>query len=54
MALGAMDMNSALSVKIIPCGLNYFHGHRFRSHVMVEYGPAIDVPWKLVLEYRKG
>ena len=53
MALGAMDRNSKLVVKIIPCGLNYFHGHRFRSHVMVEYGSPIEVPWQLVLQYRK-
>jgi glycerol-3-phosphate O-acyltransferase/dihydroxyacetone phosphate acyltransferase len=54
MALGAMDKYSSLKVKIVPCGLNYFHGHRFRSHVMVEYGAPIEIPWQLVLEYRKN
>lgn len=54
MALGAMDKYTNLSVKIVPCGLNYFHGHRFRSHVMVEYGQPIEIPWQLVLEYRKN
>jgi glycerol-3-phosphate O-acyltransferase/dihydroxyacetone phosphate acyltransferase len=53
MALGAMDLHSSLVVKIIPVGLNYIHGHRFRSHVMVEYGKPIEVPWSLVLHYRQ-
>jgi glycerol-3-phosphate O-acyltransferase/dihydroxyacetone phosphate acyltransferase len=48
-----MDKFSSLKVKIVPVGLNYFHGHRFRSHVMVEYGPPIEIPTQLVLEYRK-
>ncbi len=54
MALGAMDKFNSLKVKIVPCGLNYFHGHRFRSHVMVEYGAPIEIPWQLVLEFRKN
>lgn len=54
MALGAMDKYESVKVKIVPVGLNYFHGHRFRSHVMVEYGPPIEIPWQLVLEYRKN
>lgn len=54
MSLGAMDKYNSLTVKIVPCGLNYFHGHRFRSHVMVEYGAPIEIPWQLVLEYRKN
>ncbi|KAI9302049.1 hypothetical protein BJ944DRAFT_167971 [Cunninghamella echinulata] len=34
MALGAMAKYPDLDVKIVPCGLNYFHAHRFRSHTI--------------------
>ena len=54
MALGAMDKYQSLKVKIVPVGLNYFNGHRFRSHVMVEYGPPIELSWQLVLDYRQN
>ncbi|NUO51832.1 MAG: hypothetical protein HOV80_23530 [Polyangiaceae bacterium] len=30
-------------VKIIPCGLTFIHPARFRSRVLVQYGPAIEV-----------
>lgn len=45
MALGAVanakDPNA--QVNVIPVGLNYFHPHRFRSRVVVEFGKAIRV-----------
>lgn len=48
MALGAVlkseDPNAV--VNIIPVGLNYFHPHRFRSRVVVEYGKPIRVTKK--------
>jgi glycerol-3-phosphate O-acyltransferase/dihydroxyacetone phosphate acyltransferase len=31
MALGAVDKYK-VPVKIVPCGLNYFFGHKFRYH----------------------
>lgn len=30
-------------VRIIPCGLNYIHRHRFRSQVLIEFGEPIVV-----------
>jgi 1-acyl-sn-glycerol-3-phosphate acyltransferase len=35
------------SVRIVPCGLNYIHRHRFRSQVLIEFGEpiVIDDPW---------
>ena len=35
------------SVRIVPCGLNYIHRHRFRSQVLIEFGEpiSIDEPW---------
>jgi glycerol-3-phosphate O-acyltransferase/dihydroxyacetone phosphate acyltransferase len=53
MALGTVDMKGK-TVYIVPCGLNYFAGHRFRSHVMVEYGQpiVIDVDDPLAIQYK--
>lgn len=35
------------NAKIVPCGLNYIHRHRFRSQVLIEFGPpvVIDEQW---------
>jgi glycerol-3-phosphate O-acyltransferase / dihydroxyacetone phosphate acyltransferase len=52
MALGAMARNPNLKVQIIPCGLNYFSGHRFRSHVVVEFGKPIEISPELVESYK--
>lgn len=38
-------------VKIVPCGLNYIHRHRFRSQVLIEFGEAIDVGEKWLRDY---
>lgn len=38
MTLGAMVAHPEISVKIIPVGLNYFGGDRFRSRIYVDYG----------------
>ena len=42
-ALGACAGHPDLTVKIVPVGLNYFSGHRFRSRVYVDYGDPVDV-----------
>ncbi|GBB99145.1 hypothetical protein RclHR1_03430006 [Rhizophagus clarus] len=54
MALGAMAANPKLDVKIVPCGLNYFHAHSFRSRAVVEFGSPISITNGLVEKYRKG
>ncbi|TFY63985.1 hypothetical protein EVJ58_g2911 [Rhodofomes roseus] len=54
MALGAMANNPSLKVQIVPVGMSYFHPHRFRSRVVVEFGTAFDVPQELVALYRQG
>lgn len=45
MALGAAAQSSDPDqvVNIVPVGLNYFHAHRFRSRVVIEYGKPIAV-----------
>jgi glycerol-3-phosphate O-acyltransferase/dihydroxyacetone phosphate acyltransferase len=53
MALGAMDKYN-IPVTIVPVGLNYFSGHRFRSHVLVEFGKAYQIPNDTLLQYRKN
>lgn len=50
MALGAMTKNCA-PVKIVPCGFNYFEGHKFRSKAIVEFGTPYEVPQKMVTTY---
>ena len=54
MALGAMAHNPDLKVKIVPVGLSYFHPHKFRSRVVVEFGHAMDVPPELVAKFQQG
>ncbi|KAG0047558.1 hypothetical protein BGZ83_007412 [Gryganskiella cystojenkinii] len=54
MALGALAANPSLDLKIVTCGLNYFHPHRFRSRAVVEFGEPITVPPELVEMYKKG
>jgi len=56
MALGAMAKYPHMmsKLKIIPVGINYFNGHRFRSRVFVEIGEPILPDPMLVEKYRKG
>ncbi|KZF24854.1 hypothetical protein L228DRAFT_243588 [Xylona heveae TC161] len=54
MALGALAADPECGLKIIPCGMNYFHAHKFRSRAVIEFGYPIDVPMELVDMYKKG
>lgn len=54
MALGALAVHPDCGVKIIPCGMNYFHAHKFRSRAVIEFGNPIDVPPELVELYKSG
>ena len=53
---GALARNRELtkSLRIVPVGLNYYRGHRFRGSVFVEYGEPISVPPGLVDAYAAG
>lgn len=51
MALGAMAHDPKCDVKIVPCGMNYFHPHKFRSRAVVEFGPPIEISKDLVELY---
>ncbi|KAL9557802.1 hypothetical protein MBANPS3_001193 [Mucor bainieri] len=54
MALGAMAKYPGLDVKIVPCGLNYFHAHRFRSRAVIEFGNPITISADLVEQFKQG
>jgi len=41
-------------VKIIPCGLNYIHRHRFRSQVLIEFGRPITIDDDLLKKYQEN
>jgi glycerol-3-phosphate O-acyltransferase/dihydroxyacetone phosphate acyltransferase len=52
-AFGTLE-TSTQNVTIVPIGLNYFRGHRFRGRVVVEYGEPIHITPDLVKEYRSN
>ncbi|KAI9472339.1 MAG: hypothetical protein EXX96DRAFT_583706 [Benjaminiella poitrasii] len=54
MALGAMAKYPGLDVKIVPCGLNYFHAHKFRSRAVIEFGKPITISADLVEKFKMG
>ncbi len=54
MALGALAVSPDCGLKIIPCGMNYFHAHKFRSRAVIEFGTPIEVPQELVDLYKRG
>lgn len=51
MALGALLKNPSCDLKIVPCGMNYFHAHKFRSRAVIEFGAPVEVPKELVDMY---
>lgn len=54
MALGALAADPDCGVKIIPCGMNYFHAHKFRSRAVIEFGHPIEVHPDLVAAFKGG
>ena len=55
MALGALAKYPSMkNLQIIPVGINYFNGHRFRSRVFVDIGQPIVPHPSLVAKYMKG
>lgn len=52
-ALGVVARHPDLVVRIVPCGLNYVHPKRFRSRVLVQYGPPLWVDAHRLDAYRK-
>ncbi|KAG0048721.1 hypothetical protein BGZ83_006385 [Gryganskiella cystojenkinii] len=54
MVLGYLAQHPSKTLRIIPCGLNFFNRHRFRSRFYADYGPPLTVPDHLVNMYREG
>lgn len=54
MALGASARFPGLPIRIMPVGLHYFKGHRFRGAVLVDYGEPLLIPPELVAAYEQG
>jgi len=54
MALGASARFPGVPLRIVPVGLHYFKGHRFRGSVFVDYGEPFAVPPELVARYEAG
>ncbi|KAF9906725.1 hypothetical protein EC991_000317 [Linnemannia zychae] len=54
MVLGYLAQNPSKTLRIIPCGLNFFNRHRFRSQFYADYGAPMTVPDHLVAMYREG
>ncbi|CCG83441.1 Uncharacterized acyltransferase C1718.04 [Taphrina deformans PYCC 5710] len=54
MALGAMVRNPGCDLKIVPCGMNYFHAHKFRSRAVIEFGKPLEIPDRLVKLYAEN
>ncbi|KAG0269552.1 hypothetical protein DFQ27_003015 [Actinomortierella ambigua] len=54
MVLGYLSQHPSRTLRIIPCGLNFFNRHRFRSRFYADYGAPLTVPQRLVDKYREG
>ncbi|RHZ54195.1 hypothetical protein Glove_429g12 [Diversispora epigaea] len=60
MSLGYLSSNepdargNPRKLKLVPCGLNFFNRHRFRSRVFAEVGPPIEIKEELIEMYRAG
>ncbi|SCU84613.1 LAFA_0D10946g1_1 [Lachancea sp. 'fantastica'] len=52
MALGCMGKHPETNVQIVPCGMNYFHPHKFRSRAVIEFGNPITISSELVAKYQ--
>lgn len=53
-ALEQLTRNSDRGLSIIPCGLNYFHAHKFRSRAVIEFGDPIEVHPDQTEAYKAG
>lgn len=54
MALGTLAKNPDCGLNIVPLGLNYFHPHKFRSRLVIEFGDPLTVNPEYVKEYVDG
>lgn len=50
----AVAERGKVQIKIVPCGLNYIHRHRFRSQVLIEFGDPITIDDKWIQNYKQN
>ena len=48
----AVAARGKVQIKIVPCGLNYIHRHRFRSQVLIEFGTPIIIDDEWLRNYQ--
>lgn len=53
-ALGHHARNPKSELSIIPCGMNYFHAHKFRSLAVNEFGDPIQIHHDQTDAYKAG
>jgi glycerol-3-phosphate O-acyltransferase/dihydroxyacetone phosphate acyltransferase len=51
-AYGVFDKYD-VNVPIVPVGLNYFRGHRFRGRIVVEFGKPVTISNDLLVKYKQ-
>ncbi len=49
----AVAARGKVQIKIVPCGLNYIHRHRFRSQVLIEFGEPIVIDDQWIQSYKQ-
>lgn len=50
--LGAMAKYKGTKIKVVACGLKYFHPNRFRSKMIIEFSTPYEVDLDLVEQYK--
>ena len=50
----AVAARGKVKIRIVPCGLNYIHRHRFRSQVLIEFGDPIVIDDDWIQSYKKN
>jgi len=50
----AVAARGKVTIKIVPCGLNYIHRHRFRSQVLIEFGDPIVIDDAWIQSYQQN
>ncbi|VEU19419.1 DEKNAAC100852 [Brettanomyces naardenensis] len=53
MGLGAVAKYPGMKVQIVPCGLNYFHPHKFRSRAVLDFGHPIEINDEMAERYKQ-
>ncbi|KAI5949999.1 hypothetical protein KGF57_004509 [Candida theae] len=53
-AAGSSEREEVVPVSIVPVGLSYFHPHKFRSRVVIEFGKPIIVDEKMAEQYESN